>query len=166
MARYRYIYKNKYTWLIVLTVLALILFLWYYFKNSGVARQGEKCPDGRDIPSNGDCGSNEVIVDPTGAIKVTPVTPDANGCITVSKYITNSFPLALGMKGAFVKTLQENLNKYFNAGLKADGYFGCKTLDAVIKNLGVREVDMLLYNNSAAWTLKNPPLTLSPNTTG
>lgn len=165
MARRIYVYRKEYTWLIVLTVIALIIFLIVYFKNSGAAREGEKCPDGRDIPDSGDCGTNEVIKDTDGAIVVTPVVPDPNGCITVSRYITNSFPLSLGMKGSFVKTLQENLNKYFNAGLKADGYFGCKTLDAVIKNLGVKQVDMVLYNNSAAWTLAVPPVMQSPNTT-
>lgn len=165
MARRIYVYRKQYTFWIILTVLALILFLWYYFKNSGAAREGEKCPDGRNIPPGGDCGTNVVVKDSAGAIKVTSTTPDANGCITVSKYITNSFPLALGMKGSLVTTLQKNLNKYFTAGLTLDPYFGCKTLNAVIKNLKVREVDMVLYNNSAAWTLTNPPLTLSPNTT-
>lgn len=164
MARRIYIYKNQYTWLIVLVVLALILFLWYYFRNSGSSRQGEKCPDGRSIPENGDCGTNDVVKDSTGAIVVPIITPDINGCITVSKYITNSFPLTLGMKGSFVKILQENLNTYFNSGLKTDGYFGCKTLAAVIKNLNVQTVDIQMFNNPSLWT--TPPLSLSPNTTG
>lgn len=163
MARRIYIYQNKYTWLIVLVVIALIFFLWYYFKNNKGSRQGEKCPDGRNIPPNGDCGTNAVIV---GSTDTAIVVPDPNGCIAVSKYITNSFPLTLGMKGNLVKTLQENLNKYFNTGLKADGYFGCKTLDAIVKNLGTQTVDIQLYSNSAAWTLANPNVVQSPNITG
>lgn len=163
MARRIYVYKKQYTFWIVLTVIALILFLWYYFKNSGADREGEKCPDGRNIPANGDCGTGEVIKDSTGAIIVTPQAPDINGCITVSKYITNSFPLSLGMKGSFVKALQENLNKYFNAQLKADGYFGCKTLDALIRNIGMQTIDMQVFNSPQLWV--SPPITLSPNTT-
>lgn len=164
MAKRIYIYKNKYTWIIVLVVLALIFFLWYYFKNGGVTEQGEKCPDGSAIPSNGDCGTKPVVKDSTGAIIVTPQIPDANGCITVSRYVTNIFPLSLGMKGSLVKALQENLNKYFSAGLKADGYFGCKTLAAVVKNLNVQAVDLQLFNNPGLWT--PPTVSLSPNTTG
>lgn len=166
MARRIYVYKKEHTWIIVLVVLALIFFLWYYFRNSGAAREGEKCPDGSNIPSNGDCGSKPVVKDSTGAIIVTPQIPDANGCITVSRYITNSFPLALGMKGSLVKALQENLNKYLNSGLKADGYFGCKTLNAVISGLKVESVDMQLFNNPQLWSpITLPPITQSPNTT-
>lgn len=137
--------RQQYATATVIVVILLIAFLWYYFRSK---KQVEKCPDGRDIPASGNCADNGVLLDASGNQVVTPVVPDSNGCIQPSSYIVNSFPLALGMKGESVKYLQIALNMNFKANLKEDGYFGCKTFDALKKGFGVETVDMEFFKNN------------------
>lgn len=130
--------KQKYTLAITITVILLIAFLFYYFRNR---KKGEKCPDGRGIPLSGNCADNAQLFDENGNAIVTPSNTDINGCVQPTSYIVNYFPLTLGMKGDLVKQVQTVL------GITTDGYFGCKTLDAVIKKSNVREIDAERFKN-------------------
>lgn len=137
--------RQKYALATIIVVILLIIFLWIYFRNR---KKGEKCPDGRDIPASGNCADNTPILDNTGAVVVTPVVSDANGCIQPSGYRPAFFPLALGMKGDTVKQLQTSLNVQFNAGLKEDGYFGCLTQAALKKAFNVISIDAEFLKNN------------------
>lgn len=129
-----------------IVVILLIVFLWKYFKNRNGLK--EKCPDGRDIPSSGNCLDNPILKDELGNTVVTNLpTPDVNGCVAPSAYVVNSYPLALGMKGSLVSQLQAVLNSDYDSNLSTDGYFGCLTLAAVIKAFGVQNVDAELFRD-------------------
>lgn len=134
--------KQKFTLWTTIVIILLIIFLWFYFRNR---RKGEKCPDGRAIPSTGNCADNPPVLDSSGNTIVTPVTPDNNGCVQPSSYVVNSFPLSVGMKGDLVKQVQARLNIDFGANLTEDGYFGCNTLAAVIKHFSVNTIDAELF---------------------
>lgn len=142
--------RQQYFWATIITIILLIIFLWIYFKTR---KKSEKCPDGRNIPTSGNCLDNPVLYDNTGSAIVTPVTPDNNGCVQPSSYIVNSYPVTLGMKGSFVEQIQMALNNDHNANLKVDGYFGCNTLAAVKKAFGVDTVDAELYKNKILKTV-------------
>ncbi len=94
-----------------------------------------------------------MIRDNNGDVIVTPAIPDTNGCIQPSSYIPAFFPIGLGMKGDTVKQLQTSLNVQFKAKLKQDGYFGCKTLDALKKAFNVEAVDAELFKNKIQATI-------------
>lgn len=126
-------------------ILLLVILLFIFFRNR---RRGEKCPDGRSIPASGNCADNPLLKDENGNTVVTPVTPDSNGCIQPSVYIVNAFPLTVGMKGDLVKQVQIRLNSDYSANLTEDGYFGCNTLAAVKKALGVQTIDAELFKNA------------------
>lgn len=146
--------KQKYTWALGLTILALGIFIWYYFKKS---TPPETCPDGSPIPSDGDCTKNykkdssgNVIVPPSNA-------PDKNGCVQPAKYITNSFPLAYGMMGDLVKVLQKKV------GANPDGKFGCYTLDKVKKKWNIETVTSQFFidnvqESSTPDFIQTPPI--------
>lgn len=141
--------KQKYAVATTVVVILLIIFLWYYFRSR---RRGEKCPDGRDIPNSGNCSDNPSILDSTGAVVVTPVVPDANGCVQPSSYITNAYPLTLGMKGDLVKMVQIKLNTSFlsliGGKLKEDGYLGCNTFNAIKKAWNIETIDAEFFKNN------------------
>lgn len=133
--------KQGYTIATVIVVILLAGFLFYYFR---VRNKKEKCPDGTDVPASGNC----IKVDETGEEVDQPaIAADANGCTRPSSYITNYFPLAVGMKGDLVKKVQVELNTQFNAGLSTDGFFGCNTQAAIKKAFNVETVDAQLYKD-------------------
>jgi len=137
--------RQKGTLYISIVIILLILFIWIYFRNE---KKGEKCPDGRSIPLSGNCADNAPLTDSNGNAIVTAQTPDVNGCIQPSSYITNSFPLGLGMKGQFVKDLQSALNVQYGESLQEDVYFGCNTLKAVKKAFNLNTIDAEFYKNN------------------
>ena len=137
--------RQKYAIATIIVVILLIIFLWIYFRNR---KKGEKCPDGRDIPASGNCADNPIVRDSLGAVIVTPTVQDANGCVQPSSYVPAFFPIGLGMTGDTVKQLQTSLNVQFNSNLKEDGYFGCKTLSALIKAFNVQSVDAEFFKNN------------------
>lgn len=137
--------RQKYATATIIVVILLIAFLWYYFRSR---KKGERCPDGRSIPSTGNCADNEPIRDSTGAVVVTPTVPDSNGCVQPSSYVTNYFPLELGMKGDTVKQLQASLNIQFKSNIVEDGYFGCRTFDALKKTFNIETVDLEFFKNN------------------
>lgn len=144
--------KNKTA--IIVVVLLLLYFLFYYFV---LRKQKETCPDGRSIPSSGNCGDNPVQIDNAGnTIVSTLPQPDASGCITPSSYITNSFPLALGMKGTLVKQVQIALNTNYGYRISEDGYFGCHTFAAVKSAYNVESIDAVLFKDKIQNTLTVP----------
>ncbi len=61
-------------------------------------------------------------------------------CIPPASYKPESAPYQKGMKGNTVSRLQQILNKYFNAGLKVDGKFGCKTEAALYRAIGKKSL--------------------------
>lgn len=126
--------------------LALVAFLIYFFTTR---KHGEKCPDGRDIPPlSGDCSDNAPKKDKAGnELPPEPVKADNSGCIPPSKYITNAFPLTLGMRGELVRGLQMALNVQFASKLKEDGYLGCQTFAAMKKNFDKETMDAQFYND-------------------
>ncbi len=142
--------KKKYAIATGIVALLLIIFLLYQFVFKKKPADG-KCPDGRNVPDNGDCSTLPVLKDKLGNDIVTPApTPDVNGCTQPSKYVTNSFPLAEGMKGAFVKELQTALNTQFHSQLVVDGYFGCRTLQALKKNFNIDTITQQFFNDNIA----------------
>lgn len=145
--------KQKFFLWTAIVIILLIAFLWYYFRNR---KKGEKCPDGRPVPASGNCADNPILVDSGGNTIVTPVTPDNNGCIPPSSYVVNSFPLGLGQKGDLVRQLQTRLNIDFNANLQEDGFFGCNTLNAVLKNYLVGTVDAELFKEKVQGIITTP----------
>lgn len=135
--------RQQYATATAIVVLLLIAFLWYYFRQRKL-QKAEKCPDGSPIPSSGDCTK----IDSSGAVIVVPEVPDASGCIPPNKYITNAFPLVLGMKGEFVRKVQAQLNFEFKANLKEDGYMGCNTVNAMKKAWNIETMDLEFFNNN------------------
>lgn len=130
---------------IVVVVILLVIFLIYYFTKTS---KEEKCPDGRGIPSSGDCGDNPIRLDSAGQQIVTPIpSADNNGCIPPSSYKTNAFPLGVGMRGDLVKQWQKGMNKTYKAGLAEDGYLGCKSLNAAVKYLNTQSIDAEVFKN-------------------
>lgn len=129
---------------IVITILSILLigFLLYYFlvvrRRKVTNESGETCSDGSPVPSSGDCAD---IVPPynSGSVE-TPPKPSVNGCIKPEKYVSNFFPLTIGMKGSDVIVLQKLLNSFFKSGLKEDGYFGCNTQAELIKRTGKNNI--------------------------
>lgn len=138
--------RQKYALWTSVVVILLIAFLWYYFRQRKLQKT-EKCPDGRNIPATGNCADNPPLVDSSGNVIVTPSVPDASGCTQPSSYVTNAFPLGLGMKGDLVKQLQMSLNVQYGNKLTEDGYFGCFTLEAVRKAFNVDVVDAQLFKD-------------------
>ncbi len=58
-----------------------------------------------------------------------------------SNWVTESFPLRKGMKGASVRVLQQKL------GVSADGAFGANTEAALVKKFGVATVSQALFRS-------------------
>lgn len=148
--------ENKKIWKILMWVVIglLILFLLYYFLKP---KNTEKCPDGSDIPASGDCADNIKKNPITGQVVTPPPTnPDMNGCIQPSKYITNAFPLALGMRGGLVKMLQSRLNTDFNAKIAEDGFLGCHTIAAMKAAWNIDTMTMQFFNDNVQGTVSTP----------
>lgn len=148
--------KNQRNLLIITIVVLLLLgFIFMYFRNRKRSN-GEKCPDGRDIPTSGNCADNPPLFDSQGNAIVTPTLTDANGCTAPSSYVVNAFPLTVGMQGSLVKQLQMHLNTSFRSigspQISEDGYFGCKTLDSLIKAYNIRTVDAEFFKNNIQLT--------------
>jgi hypothetical protein len=61
-------------------------------------------------------------------------------CIPPIRYTAEHAPYKKGMTGNTVAAIQRILNKYFNAGLKVDSKFGCKTEAALYKATGKKEL--------------------------
>lgn len=113
----------------------------------------EKCPDGSDIPANGDCTKKDV----SGNIIPQPAAvPDKSGCSQPSSYITNHFPLVIGMQGDFVKALQHAMNIQFNARLSEDGFLGCNTMEAMQNGFGIASMDAQQYKDKILTPQMNP----------
>ena len=76
-------------------------------------------------------------------VKMTPVevqNPPAPP-VTGIQWVPESFPLKQGMYGDKIKSLQKALNKFYNANLKVDGYWGIKTNDAVLLHLDDSKIE-------------------------
>ena len=140
---YLNINMNRKTWISIFVIIVIIIaiLLWMAFRKS--ADRGEKCPDGSPVPPSGKCPKSTSTEQPK---------PDASGCLQPSDYQTWSYPMGLGMKDSTyerVSELQDKLNTKYNAGLKTDGFFGCKTLAAVKKYLSTDKVDA----NNPIWNI-------------
>lgn len=132
--------RKQYGWGAAIVLILLLAFLFYYFK---MRNKTEKCPDGSNIPDDGNC----IKTDSTGNVIIKTGKPDASGCTQPSSYITNHFPLTLGMRGDLVKELQKGLNASFQSRLTADGFFGCNTSEALMKSLSVSSIDAQLFKD-------------------
>jgi hypothetical protein len=135
----------------LIVVILLIIFLYKYF----LGNKKEKCPDGSNVPADGNC----VQKDSAGNTIAQPAPkPDAAGCIKPASYTLNHFPLTLGMKGDFVKQLQIALNTQFNAKVSEDGFFGCLTLAAMKKAFNIETMDAQFFNDKiqTPLSLDNP----------
>lgn len=132
--------------LVALGILVIILIIMYFRK-----RDVEVCPDGKTpVPKDGVC--------PPDSIPTNPVPDPVTGCISPSSYRNWNYPMGLGMKDSQYKRvseLQAKLNLRYLAGLKVDGFFGCKTLAAIKKYLNVDTVD----ETNAIWNIPTPILT-------
>ena len=140
--------KNK-TWVIVFSLIALgiLILLLMAFRNPDTKRKVETCPDGKTpIPSNGKCPQTSI----DNAVS------DESGCIQPSSYSDYQYPIRFGMKNSMGQTaiseLQHKLNIGYNALLKEDGYWGCKTDQVVKEKLGVNQI----YTNSPIWNVTAP----------
>lgn len=133
--------RKQAAWLTIIVALLLLGFLFYYYK---MRNKKEKCPDGSDVPEDGNC----VALDSKGdLITQAPGPADDEGCIRPSVYVKNVFPLSLGMMGVLVEDVQKGLNLQFGTKLVPDGKFGCATLSALKKYLGVTTVDTDVYKD-------------------
>lgn len=135
---------KRQTWIIIFVIIILIIIflLWLAFRPE---KSGEKCPDGTPIPKDGKCPPS------------TSTGTDETGCIQPSEYQFWSYPTRLGMKDSQFKRvseLQAKLNLRCLAGLRVDGYFGCKTQKAVKDCLGVTSVDEF----NSIWDIPTPIL--------
>jgi hypothetical protein len=81
----------------------------------------------------------------SGQDAVEGFTQISKGYVGCPNYKQDSFPLARGMKGGYVVSLQTSLNKVYNARLTADGCFGPGTESAVKKYLGRNTVSQDNY---------------------
>ena len=133
--------KQKWGLALVIVILLLIYFLYYYFV---IRVKKEKCPDGSVVPASGNC--------PVSSSGTVPVVNNS-GCATPSSYITNAFPLQLGMKGDLVKQLQIRLNNSYGGSVSEDGFFGCITLAAVQKAFNVSEVNENIFKDKVQGSL-------------
>lgn len=143
--------QRQYKILLFLFFGLLAAFIAYFFWPK---KQKETCPDGSPLPIDGDC--TEILAEYEKEGKVPPFKSDSKGCIQPTKYINNTYPLALGMKGTEIKKLQTALNSYFKAGLSVDGYLGCSGIAALIKATGKNTITEAELNSIATKTLPNP----------
>lgn len=150
--------QKIWTGIIIIFVIALIWFIWKFFKKvPNAGGKGETCPDGvTPIPSNGQCPPAKPVAVKSASGATTYVVPapkpDANGCIQPSSYGGVSFPMGLGMSGPQVSQWQTYLNTTKSAGLAVDGYFGCNTQGATNAALSSMTVDQTTFNNSTSAT--------------
>lgn len=133
--------KQKYGIAFGIFGLGLILLLIFWNK---IFPKKEKCPNGKDIPADGDCTkvmtqqqitnyTNTGNTNTTSGGKPTPPNGGStqgglSSCTQPLVYVPESFPLAKGMFGPNVGILQKKLG-----GLAVDERFGCMTEDIVWK---------------------------------
>lgn len=142
---------KQYKGLLFLFMALLAAFLIYLFWPK---KQKETCPDGSTLPPDGDCSA--VLQAYADKGQVPPFKADKTGCVQPTKYITNAYPLSMGMKGEEIKKLQTALNSFFKAGLSVDGYLGCSGIAALVKATGKDTITQDELNSIATKAVKNP----------